>query len=119
MKIKLFASFSVTFLTAALLFLGGNVALFIDLQSAFYVFFVGVIFFIASPMDRFAAFGNGCVNAGWLAFLVGLVFIFGTISETEDGLIGPSFAVNFLAPLYGYFFKIVTLPFTLSELKND
>ena len=119
MKIKLFASFSVIFLTIALLILGGGIAPFIDLQYASYVFLVGVIFFIASPADRFAAFGNGCVNAGWLAFLVGLVFIFGTISETEDGLIGPSFAVNFLAPLYGYFFKIVTLPFTVSELKND
>lgn len=119
MKKQLFASFSVIFLTVALLILGGDIVVFIDLQYALYVFLMGVVFFVASPADRFAAFGNGCVNAGWLAFLVGLVFIFGTISETEDGLIGPAFAINFLGPLYGYFFRIVTLPFTLSELKND
>ena len=119
MKRKLFASVSVTFLTTALLFLGGNFALFIDLQSALYVFLVGVIFFIASPIDRFAAFGNGCVNAGWIAFLVGLIYIFWGLNDVEVELIGPSFSVNFLAPLYGYFFKIVTLPFTLSELKDD
>ena len=77
MKKKLFASVSVTFLTVSLLFLGGNIALFIDLQSATYVFLMGAIFFIVSPADRFAAFGNGCVNAGWLAFLVGLIYIFG------------------------------------------
>ena len=119
MKKQLFASFSVIFLTIALLILGGGIAPFIDLQYASYVFLVGVIFFIASPADRFAAFGNVCVNAGWLAFLVGLVIVLANISEAEDGLIGPAFALNFLAPFYGYFFKIVTLPFTLSELKND
>ena len=119
MKKKLLASFSVIFLTIALLILGGGLAPFIDLQYASYVFLVGVIFFIASPVDRFAAFGNGCVNAGWLAFLVGLIYIFWGLNDVEVELIGPSFSVNFLAPLYGYFFKIITLPLTLSELKDD
>ena len=54
---------------------------------------------------------SGCVRGGWLGFLMGVSLILGSdIAAAMDfGSLMPAMAVALLAPLYGYFFKIITM----------
>ena len=56
-------------------------------------------------------FGDGCVRGGWLGLLVGCALISGTefAAQMDFSMIMPAVAVSLLSPLYGYFFKIVTM----------
>jgi len=56
-------------------------------------------------------FGDGCVRGGWLGLLIGLALIAGSpIAASMDfSAIMPALSVASLAPLYGYFVKIITM----------
>ena len=61
--------------------------------------------------NKITRFGDGCVRGGWLGFLVGVSLIAGTdfAAQMDFSMIMPAMAVALLAPLYGYFFKIITM----------
>jgi hypothetical protein len=61
--------------------------------------------------NKITRFGDGCVRGGWLGFLVGVSLITGSdIAAAMDfGSLMPAMAVALLPPLYGYFFKIITM----------
>ena len=61
--------------------------------------------------NKISRFGDGCVRGGWLGFLVGVSLIAGTdfAAQMDFSAIMPAMAVALLAPLYGYFFKIITM----------
>ena len=61
--------------------------------------------------NKITRFGDGCVRGGWLGFLVGVSLIAGTdfAARMDFSMIMPAMAVALLAPLYGYFFKIITM----------
>jgi hypothetical protein len=56
-------------------------------------------------------FGDGCVRGGWLGLLIGLALIAGSpIAAAMDfSALMPALSVASLTPLYGYFFKIITM----------
>ena len=56
-------------------------------------------------------FGDGCVRGGWLGLLVGLTLIAGgpSASAMDFSALMPAFSIAVLTPLYGYFFKIITM----------
>jgi hypothetical protein len=61
--------------------------------------------------NKITRFGDGCVRGGWLGFLVGVSLIAVTdfAARMDFSMIMPAMAVALLAPLYGYFFKIITM----------
>ena len=61
--------------------------------------------------NKITRFGDGCVRGGWLGFLVGVSLIAGTdfAARMDFSMIMPAMDVALLAPLYGYFFKIITM----------
>ena len=56
-------------------------------------------------------FGDGCIRGGWLGLLVGVTLITGTeyAAQMDFTTLMPALAVSLLSPLYGYFFKLITL----------
>ena len=98
-------------ITIALLVLQGGVAPFVDTQSMFYVFGTGFLYSLSVPHDRLNAFADGCVRGGWLMFIIGLIFIFGNLSEgIERGWIGPALSVNIIPIFYGYLVMLIVKP---------
>ena len=93
--------------------MGGGLERAIDLLSFIFVIGVGIghAFGTKDGDNTITRFGDGCVRGGWLGLLVGITLIAGTdYAATMDfSAIMPALAVSLLAPLYGYFFKIITM----------
>ena len=82
----------------------------IDLMALIFVLGIGIGHSMSPRANESAItrFGDGCVRAGWLGLLVGLVIMTSTLEPTLDAMF-PAIAVAFLTPLYGYFFKILAM----------
>ena len=93
--------------------LGGGLERAIDLLSLMFVIGVGIghAFGTKDGDNTFTRFGDGCVRGGWLGLLVGITLIAGTdyAAKMDFSTIMPALAVALLAPLYGYFLKIITM----------
>ena len=108
---KYILSLLIFLLTFAILVMGGGIAPFIDTQSMLYVFGIGFLYSLSVPYDRLNAFADGCVRGGWLMFIIGLIFIFGTFPEAiERGWFGPALSVNIIPIFYGYFVMLIVKP---------
>ena len=93
--------------------LGGGLERAIDLLSLIFVIGVGIghAFGTKDGENTVTRFGDGCVRGGWLGLLVGITLIAGTdyAAQMDFSSIMPALAVALLAPLYGYFLKIITM----------
>ena len=93
--------------------LGGGLERAIDLLSLMFVIGVGIghAFGTKDGENSITRFGDGCLRGGWLGLLVGITLIAGTdyAAQMDFSAIMPAFAVALLAPLYGYFLKIITM----------
>ena len=93
--------------------LGGGLERAIDLLSLIFVIGVGIghAFGTKDGENTITRFGDGCVRGGWLGLLVGITLIAGTdyAAQMDFSSIMPALAVALLAPLYGYFLKIITM----------
>ena len=93
--------------------LGGGLERAIDLLSLIFVIGVGIghAFGTKDGENTITRFGDGCVRGGWLGLLVGITLIAGAdyAAQMDFSSIMPALAVALLAPLYGYFLKIITM----------
>ena len=93
--------------------MGGGLERAVDLLSFIFVIGVGIghAFGTKDGDNKITRFGDGCVRGGWLGLLVGITLIAGTdyAAQMDFSSIMPALAVALLAPLYGYFLKIVTM----------
>ena len=93
--------------------MGGGLERAIDLLSLIFVIGVGIGHALGTKNEDNAVtrFGDGCVRGGWLGLLVGITLIAGTdyAAQMDFSTIMPALAVALLAPLYGYFLKIITM----------
>ena len=93
--------------------MGGGLERAIDLLSLIFVIGVGIghAFGTKDGDNTVTRFGDGCVRGGWLGLLVGITLITGTdyAALMDFSAIMPALAVALLAPLYGYFIKIITM----------
>ena len=93
--------------------MGGGEDRAIDLLTLIFVVGIGVGHALGSKTDdnTITRFGDGCVRGGWLGLLVGLTLISGTeaAAQMDFSMIMPGVAVCLLSPIYGYFFKIITM----------
>ena len=93
--------------------MGGGLDKAIDLMSLIFVIGVAVGHALGAKdgENKITRFGDGCVRGGWLAFLMGVSLKAGSdIAAAMDfGSLMPAMAVALLPPLYGYFFKIITM----------
>ncbi|MEL0034653.1 MAG: hypothetical protein VW712_16920 [Paracoccaceae bacterium] len=82
----------------------------IDLMALIFVLGIGIGHSMSARANESAItrFGDGCVRAGWLGLLVGLVIMTSTLEPRLDAML-PAIAVALLTPLYGYFFKILAM----------
>lgn len=81
-----------------------------DLMALIFVLGIGIGHSISAKANESAItrFGDGCVRAGWLGLLVGLIIMTSTLEPRLDVML-PAIAVALLTPLYGYFFKILAM----------
>ena len=93
--------------------MGGGLERAVDLLSFIFVIGVGIghAFGTKDGENKITRFGDGCVRGGWLGLLVGITLIAGTdyAAQMDFSSIMPALAVALLAPLYGYFLKIITM----------
>ena len=93
--------------------MGGGLERAIDLLSLIFVIGVGIGHALGKKNEdnTVTRFGDGCVRGGWLGLLVGITLIAGTdyAAQMDFSNIMPALAVALLAPLYGYFIKIITM----------
>ena len=93
--------------------MGGGLERAVDLLSFIFVIGVGIghAFGTKDGDNKVTRFGDGCVRGGWLGLLVGITLIAGTdyAAQMDFSSIMPALAVALLAPLYGYFLKIITM----------
>ena len=93
--------------------MGGGLGQAIDLLSLIFVIGVGIghAFGAKDGDSTITRFGDGCVRGGWLGLLVGITLMAGTdyAAQMDFSNIMPALAVALLAPLYGYFLKIITM----------
>ena len=93
--------------------MGGGLERAVDLLSLIFVIGVGIghAFGTKDGDNTVTRFGDGCVRGGWLGLLVGITLIAGTdyAAQMDFSTIMPALAVALLAPLYGYFLKIITM----------
>ena len=85
----------------------------IDLMALVVVVAVGVghVFGAKDGENRITRFGDGCVRGGWLGLLIGVIVILNVNAEAQMDftMIIPAMAVAWLTPLYGYFFKLISM----------
>jgi len=85
----------------------------IDALSFIFVAGIGVGHALGakSGESAIARFGDGCVRGGWLGLLVGLTLIAGSeyAAVMDFSRLMPALAVALMTPLYGYFFKLITM----------
>ena len=93
--------------------MGGGLERAVDLLSFIFVIGVGIghAFGTKDGENTVTRFGDGCVRGGWLGLIVGITLIAGTdyAAQMDFSIIMPALAVALLAPLYGYFLKILTM----------
>ena len=93
--------------------MGGGVDRAVDLLSFIFVIGIGIghAFGSKDGESTITRFGDGCVRGGWLGLLVGITLIAATdfAGQMDFTKIMPALAVALLAPLYGYFLKILTM----------
>ena len=93
--------------------MGGGLERAVDLLSFIFVIGVGIghAFGTKDGDNKVTRFGDGCVRGGWLGLLVGITLIAGAdyAAQMDFSSIMPALAVALLAPLYGYFLKIITM----------
>ena len=93
--------------------MGGGLERAVDLLSFIFVIGVGIghAFGTKDGDNKITRFGDGCVRGGWLGLLVGITLIAGAdyAAQMDFSSIMPALAVALLAPLYGYFLKIITM----------
>ena len=93
--------------------MGGGFERALDLLSFIFVIGVGIghAFGTKDGDNIVTRFGDGCVRGGWLGLLVGITLIAGSdyAAQMDFSSIMPALAVALLAPLYGYFLKIITM----------
>ena len=93
--------------------LGGGLERALDLLSIIFVIGVGLGHTLGAKdgESKVTRFGDGCVRGGWLGLIVGITLIAGTdyAAQMDFSAIMPALAVALLAPLYGYFIKIITM----------
>ena len=91
----------------------GALAPAIDLMALAVVVAVGVghVFGAKDGENRITRFGDGCVRGGWLGLLIGVIVILNVNAEAQMDftMIIPAMAVAWLTPLYGYFFKLISM----------
>ena len=91
----------------------GALAPAIDLMSLVVVIAVGVghAFGVKDGENRITRFGDGCVRGGWLGLLIGIIIILNVdaAAQMDFTMIIPAMAVAWLTPLYGYFFKLISM----------
>ena len=85
----------------------------IDLMSLVVVIAVGVGHALGAKdgENRITRFGDGCVRGGWLSLLIGVIVILNVdaAAQMDFTMIIPAMAVAWLTPLYGYFFKLISM----------
>jgi hypothetical protein len=85
----------------------------IDLMSLVVVIAVGVGHALGAKdgENRITRFGDGCVRGGWLGLLIGVIVILNVdaAAQMDFTMIIPAMAVAWLTPLYGYFFKLISM----------
>ena len=93
--------------------MGGGLERAVDLLSFIFVIGVGIghAFGTKEGDNAVTRFGDGCVRGGWLGLIVGITLIAGNdyAAQMDFSFIMPALAVALLAPLYGYFLKIITM----------
>lgn len=91
----------------------GALAPAIDLMALVVVVAVGVghVFGAKDGENRITRFGDGCVRGGWLGLLIGVIVILNVNAEAQMDftMIIPAMTVAWLTPLYGYFFKLISM----------
>ena len=91
----------------------GALAPAIDLMALAVVVAVGVghVFGAKDGENRITRFGDGCVRGGWLGLLIGVILILNVnaAAQMDFTMIIPAMAVAWLTPLYGYFFKLISM----------
>ena len=103
--------------------MGGGLERAIDLLSFIFVIGVGIGHALGTKDgdSTVTRFGDGCVRGGWLGLLVGIILMAGTdyAAQMDFSNIMPALAVALLAPLYGYFLKILTMSIFQNQHKNS
>ena len=93
--------------------MGGGLDRAIDLLSLIFVLGVAIGHTLGAKEgeNTLTRFGDGCIRGGWLGLLVGVTLITGTeyAAQMDFTSLMPALAVSLLSPLYGYFFKLITL----------
>ena len=93
--------------------MAGGLSQAIDAMSFIFVAGIGVGHALGAKSGEIAItrFGDGCVRGGWLGLLVGLTYIAGSDHAVamDFSRLMPALAVALLTPLYGYFFKLITM----------
>ena len=93
--------------------MGGGLVKAIDLMSLIFVLGIAIGHALgANPGENvITRFGDGCVRGGWLGFLIGIALIAGSEQAAVMNVshLMAALAVALLTPLYGYFFKIITM----------
>ena len=93
--------------------MGGGLDRAIDLLSLIFVLGVAIghTLGVKEGENTLTRFGDGCIRGGWLGLLVGVTLITGTeyAAQMDFTNLMPALAVSLLSPLYGYFFKLITL----------
>ncbi|MBO6776543.1 MAG: hypothetical protein JJ897_13780 [Marinibacterium sp.] len=90
---------------------GGDKA--VDLLSLVFVLGVaaGHALGVKDGESAIKRFGDGCVRGGWLGLLIGLTLIAGSeqAAAMDVSHLMSALSIAVLTPLYGYFFKIITM----------
>ena len=93
--------------------MGGGLVKAMDLMSLIFVLGIAIGHALGANHGEnvITRFGDGCVRGGWLGFLIGIALIAGTefAAAMDFSSLMPALAVALLTPLYGYFFKIITM----------
>ena len=93
--------------------MGGGLVKAIDLMSLIFVLGIAIGHALgANPGENvITRFGDGCVRGGWLGLLIGIALIAGSEQAAVMNVshLMAALAVALLTPLYGYFFKIITM----------
>ena len=91
----------------------GGIGQFIDLAAVSVVVILGALyaFSVNQEGSYVQKFGDGCVRAGWIGTVIGIVVILGSERFTAFDVteIGPAAAVALLTVLYGYTFKMLAM----------
>ena len=91
----------------------GALAPAIDLMALVVVVAVGVGHGLGAKDGEniITRFGDGCVRGGWLGLLIGVIVILNVnaAAQMDFTMIIPAMAVAWLTPLYGYFFKLISM----------